>query len=206
MMARARALLAAALAIAALVVLALLSRITWRSSDPEAAELRLSWRIPAPSYRQCRPPTEAELGGVLPHMRPSEVCTDMAIPFRLTVQLDGDTLHSEPVAKSGPRARTITIYRSFPVSPGSYALDVAFLPETQPGIERGGGAAAGSTASDPVDSPQDLAMTLSARVAAGPREVILVSPDEGGRLRVEGGLQPLPSTQTIVNHTLQEVR
>ena len=206
MMARARRVLAAALAIAALVVLALLSQVTWRSSGPDAAELRLSWRIPAPSYRQCRPPTEAELGGVLPHMRPSEVCTDVAIPFRLTVQLNGDTLHSEPVAKSGPRARTITIYRSFPVSPGSYTLDVAFLPETQPGIERGVGAATRTAASDPVDSPLDLAMTLSARVAAGPREVILVSPDERGRLRVEGGLRIPSSTRKNVNHTLQNVK
>ena len=181
----ARRLVAAALAIAALVVLALLSQITWRSSVPDAAQLRLSWRMPAPSYRHCRPPTEAELSGVLPHMRPSEVCTDVAIPLRLTVQLNGDTLHSEPVAKSGPRARTITIYRSFPVSPGSYALDVAFLPETQPGIGPGGvDAATRTTASDSVDSAQDLVMTLSTLVAAGPREVILVSPDEGGRLRV----------------------
>ena len=208
MMARARRLMAAALAIAALVALAFLSRITWRSSVPDAAELRLSWRIPAPSYRHCRPPTEAELSGVLPHMRPSEVCTDVAIPFRLTVQLNGDTLHSEPVAKSGPRARTITIHRSFPVSPGSYALDVEFLPETQPGIDRGGGggAAKGTAASDSVDSPQHLAMTLSARVAAGPREVILVSPDERGRLRVEGGLRALPPTRKTVNHTLQNVK
>lgn len=206
MMARARRVLAAALAIAALVALALLSRFSWRSSAPDAAELRLSWRIPVPSYRQCRPPTEAELGGVLPHMRPSEVCTDVAIPFRLTVQLNGDTLHSEPVAKSGPRARTITIYRSFPVSPGSYALDVAFLPESQTGIERGGGAAARTAASDSLGSPQHLAMTLSARVAAGPREVILVAPDERGRLRVEGGLRALPPTRKTVNRTLQNVK
>ena len=184
-MARTRRLVAAALAIGALAVLALLSRITWRSPVPDAAELRLSWRMPAPSRRHCQPPREAELGGVLPHMRPSEVCTDIAIPFRLTVQLNGDTLHSEPVAKSGPRARTITIYRSFPMSPGSYALDVAFLPETQPGIERGGrGTASGTTASDSVDSPQDLAMTLSAAVSAVAGDVILVSPDERGHLQV----------------------
>ncbi|MCY4398483.1 MAG: hypothetical protein OXE96_03935 [Gemmatimonadetes bacterium] len=164
-MARARQVAAASLAIAALVVLSLLSRVTWRSSVPDAAELRLSWRISAPSHRQCRPPTEAELSGVLPHMRPSEVCTDAAIPFRLTVRLNGDTLHSEPVERSGPRARTITIYRSFPVSPGSHALDVTFLPDPQP-----------------VDSLQDLAMTLSDRVVAGPGEVILVSPDETGGL------------------------
>lgn len=186
MMVPARRLVAAALAIAALVALALLSRTTWRSSLPDAAELRLSWRIPAPSYSHCRPPTEAELGGVLPHMRPSEVCTDVAIPFRLTVQLNGDTLHSGPVARSGPRARTITIYRSFPVSPGSYALDVAFLPETQPGIGRGDvDATTGAAASDSVDSsPQDLAMTLSTTVFAVAGDVVLVSPDARGRLRV----------------------
>lgn len=181
----ARHLVAAGLAIAAVVSLALLSRVPWRSSVPDAAQLRLSWRIPASSYRNCRPPTEAELSGVLPHMRPSEVCTDVAVPFRLTVRLNGDTLHSEPVEKSGPRARTITIYRIFPVSPGSYSLDVAFLPETQPGIERGVvDAATRTTASDSVDSPQDLAMTLITWVTAGPREVILVSPDERGRLQV----------------------
>lgn len=191
MMARARQAVAAALAIAALVVLVLLSRVTWRSSVADAAELRLSWRIPAPSYRQCRPPTEAELSGVLPHMRPSEVCTDTAIPFRLTVQLNGDTLHSEPIAKSGPRARTITIYRSFPVSPGSYALDVAFLPETQPDIEPGVmDAATRNTDSDSVDSPRDLAMTLSTRVTAGPREVILVSPDANGQLSADSPTGP----------------
>ena len=183
MMARARQVGAASLAIAALVVLALLSRVTWRSSVPDAAELRLSWLIPAPSHRQCRPPTEAELSGVLPHMRPSEVCTDAAIPFRLTIRLNGDTLHSEPVERSGPRVRTITIYRSFPVSPGSHALNVTFLPDPQPEIEGAvAEAAARNSASDSVDSSQDLAMTLSTRMAVAPRDVVLVSLDADGRL------------------------
>ena len=173
MMARARQVTAAALTIAVLAVLVLLSRVTWRAADPDAAELRLSWRIPAPSYRQCRPPTEAELSGVLPHMRPTEVCSDTPIPFRLTIRLNGDTLHAEPVERSGRRGRTITIYRSFPVSPGSYALDVALLPELPPDMER---------ADADTESPQDLAMTLSAMVSAGPGDVILVSPDENGRL------------------------
>lgn len=172
-MARARQVTAAALAIAALAALVLLSGVPWRSSDSDAVELRLSWRIPAPSYRQCRPPTEAELSGVLPHMRPSEVCTDTAIPYRLTIQLNGDTLHSEPVERSGPRVRTITIYRKFPISPGSHSLNVALLPELPPDMERLDGAA---------DAPPDLAMTLRAEVSAGPGEVVLVSLDEDGRL------------------------
>lgn len=161
---RTRHVVAAVLAIAALAALLLLSRVAWRGSDPDVAELRLSWRIPAPSDRQCRPPTEAELRGVLPHMRPAEVCTDTRVPFRLTIRLNGDTLRSEPVADSGRRARTMTIYRSFTIPPGSHALDVAFLPELPPGTEGGFG------------------MTLATRVSAGPGEVILVSLDENGRL------------------------
>lgn len=187
MMDWARRVAAVALASAALVALVLLSRVTWRSSDPDAAELRLSWRIPAPSYRDCRPPTEAELSGVLPHMRPSEVCTDTAIPFRLTIRLNGDTLHSEPVARSGPRARTMTIYRSFAVSPGDYALDVAFLPELPPENGRSDvDARTRIAASDSANSLQDLAMTLGTRVSAGSGDVILVSRDEDGRLSAIG--------------------
>ena len=182
-MARVRQVTAAALAIAALLAMVLLSRVTWRSSDPDTAKLRVSWRIPAPSHRECRPPTEAELNGILSHMRPSEVCTDEAIPFRLTIQLNGDTLHTEPVEKSGSRARTITVYRSFLVSPGGHALDVAFLPELSSGMEPGVVIASSTdSASDPADSPQDLAMTLRTRVSAAPGDVILVSPDENGRL------------------------
>ena len=101
-------------------------------------------------------------------MRPTEVCTDTAIPFRLTIRLNGDTLHSEPVTGSGRRARTMTVYRSFTVPPGTYALDVAFLPELPPGMERG----------------EPESMTLDTRVSAGPGEVVLVSPDEDGRLSV----------------------
>ena len=172
MMDRAHYAVAAALAIAGLAALVLLSRAAWQAADPDLAELRLSWRIPTPSYRQCRPPTEAELRGVLPHMRPTEVCSDTAIPFRLTVRLNGDTLHSEPVTGSGRRARTMTIYRSFSVPAGSYALEVALLPEMPPGMERGVSEAEG--------------MTLGTRVSAGPGEVILVSPDEDGRLSVIG--------------------
>lgn len=187
MMDWARRMAAVALASAALVALVLLSRVTWRSSDPDAAELRLSWRIPAPSYRECRPPTEAEVSGLLPHMRPSEVCTDTAIPFRLTIRLNGYTLHSEPVARSGPRARTMTIYQSFAVSPGDYALDVAFLPELP--AENGRSdvdARTRTAASDSANSPQDLAMTLATPVSAGPGDVILVARDEDGGLSAIG--------------------
>ncbi|MDE2980961.1 MAG: hypothetical protein OXU74_07170 [Gemmatimonadota bacterium] len=169
------------------VVLAtvILSRVAWQSADPDTAELRLSWRIPAPARQECRPPTEAELRDVLPHMRPAEVCTDEAIPFRLTIALDGDTLLSEPIVRSGPRARTITVFRSFRIPAGSYALEVAFLPELPPGPERGvTDAPARGSVPESVSAQQDLATTLRTRVFADPGDVILISPDETGQLVV----------------------
>lgn len=176
----------AVLTAAAVLVMVSLSRINWPNTDPDGAVLRLSWRIPAPSHRQCRPPTEAELSGVLPHMRPTEICSDEPIPFHLGVQLDGDTLHSGPVERAGSRARTITVYRSFAISPGYHVLGVAFLPETPQGTEPGApivpsppDSAAGSAG-----FPRDLAMTLDTTVSAAPGDVILVSPDENGRLFV----------------------
>ena len=182
-MAGARRVAGAGLAIAALAALALLSRVPWQSSDPDTAELRVSWRVPAPSHRRCRAPTEAELSGVLPHMRPSEICSDEAIPFHLAIRLNGDTLHSGTVERSGPRARTVTVYESFAVPPGSHDLEVAFLPEPPPEGEPG---VAGdpTSAPDPADPERNLAMTLSATVFAAPGDVILVSPDERGRLFV----------------------
>lgn len=172
-------------AVGVLLVTVVLSRVAWQGADPDAAELRLSWRIPAPARQECRPPTEAELRNVLPHMRPTEICTDEAIPFRLTIALDGDTLLSERIVRSSARARTITVFRSFRISPGSYALEVAFLPELPPRLERGvTDAPDGDSASEPAQSPLDLATTLRARVSADPGDVILISPDENGQLAV----------------------
>jgi len=172
-------------AVGVLLATVVLSRVAWQSAEPDAAELRLSWRIPAPARQECRPPTEAELSDVLPHMRPTEICTDEAIPFRLTIALDGDTLLSEPIVRSGPRARTIAVFRSFRISPGSYALEVAFLPETPTGSDHGvADAPALDSTSESVSSPQDLATTLRTRISADPGDVILISPDENGQLVV----------------------
>ena len=162
-----RGLMAALLAMAGVLAMAGLSRVEWRNPPSEAAELRVSWRIPAPSDRQCRPPTDAELEGVLPHMRPAEVCPDEAVPYRLTVLLDGDTLRSGPVAGAGGRARAITVYERFAIPPGRHAITVGFVPEA-------------------ANAPETLAMTLNANLFAAPGDVVLVTPDDNGRLGVSG--------------------
>ena len=58
------------------------------------------------------------------------------------------------------------------MSPGSYDLDVAFVPD----------AATPGPAPDSAGMARDFAMTLRAAVTAGPGDVILVSADENGRL------------------------
>lgn len=170
-------------AVGVLLATVILSRVAWQSAEPDIAELRLSWRIPAPARQECRPPTEAELSGVLPHMRPREVCTDEAIPFRLTIALNGDTLLSEPIVRSSPRARTITVFRSFRIPPGSHALALDFLPELPPGPELViADAPARDSAAESAPPPPDVATTLRTRVSADPGDVILISADENGQL------------------------
>lgn len=73
------------------------------------------------------------------------------------------------------------------MSPGDYALAVAFLPELPPENGRTDVDARTRTAApDSTGFPQDLAMTLATRVSAGPGDVILVSRDEDGRLSAIG--------------------
>ena len=176
------------LAAGVLLALATLSEVAWQgAADVNAAELRLSWRVPAPATRQCRPPTEEELSGVAPHMRPTEVCTDEAVPFHLAVQLDGDTLHSEPVERAGPRARAVTVYTSFAVPPGSRRLRVEFVPQTAGGADGDAETVPPADSSVGAGSLPDLAMTLDITVSAAPGDVILVFRDEGGRLGVATG-------------------
>ena len=168
----------AALAAAGILAAVGLSRVPWRNPAAEMAELRISWRIPAPTNRRCRPPTEAELEGVLPHMRPSEICTNEAVPFWLDVVVDGDTLRSGPLARAGARARSVTVYERFAIPPGSQGLTVEFRP-----------AAAGRPSRGVLPSPpsDSLAMTLSTDVFVAPGDVILVARGDDGRLEVSGG-------------------
>ena len=163
---------AAALAAGAMVVIVFMSQVPWRGPGSEGSELRVSWRMPAPSLRHCRPPTQAELEGVPGHMRPSEICNEETVPFGLIVLIDGDTLHAGPAWHPGRRARTLAVYERFPLPAGSHALEVSFVPDS-PRVD---------AASPQMDSVQALATTLSARVVAAPGDVVLVTRSDNGRL------------------------
>lgn len=166
---------AAALAAGAMVVIVFLSWVPWRGPEGDRSELRVSWRIPAPSLRHCRPPTEAELEGVPGHMRPSEICNEETVAFHLTLLIGGDTLRAGPTRLTGRRARTLAVYERFPIPAGSHALEVSFVPASSPGLD---------AASPQMDSVRALGTTMSTRVVAAPGHVVLVTRDDSGRLVV----------------------
>ena len=113
------------LGVVAAAVLAGLSRVPVDlGPDEPTSELRLSWRALAPTEEQCRPPTEAELSGLPAHMRPQEVCEGGAVPYDLTVSIDGEELRRGPASTSGER--TVTVYESYAVTPGEHDVLVTF--------------------------------------------------------------------------------
>ncbi len=166
--------LGAAVALAGMLALARLSNLAWEAPGGDLALLRLSWRVPTPATRQCRPPTPAELEGVLPHMRPTEVCVEHTYALRLTTLLDNDTMEAAVIGQGGAHARTITVYRSYPVPPGAYRIQVSLRPDVSP---------AGPPTNEAMDA---LDMTVADNVAMSPGQVVLVTRGVSGQLEIAG--------------------
>ncbi len=164
--------LAVALALGAPFALASLSEVEWTPPGSDMAELRVSWRQPAPIERTCRPPTAAEIEGVPAHMRPAEVCEERALELRVTVVLDGDTVHTAPIGSRGRRARAATVYETFAMPPGERRIEVSIEPDSA--LEGDGGARASDT----------LRTSLVAQATAAPGAVVVVTRGADGALAV----------------------
>ena len=160
--------LAALVAAAILFAMLLLSDVTWRAAHEDAAELRVSWRLTAPTSESCRPPTEEEIASLPAHMRPQEICSGGAVPFFLRVVLDGDTLRSGPADPAMGRSdRTVSVFETYPIDAGSHEVDVAIWPD-----------------SSVADLPPGLERRLTTRLEVEGREVVLVTLGEGADLVV----------------------
>lgn len=167
-MSPARRFVAAAAGGAVLCLVVLLSRVPWQPSTGTKAELRVSLRRPVVATEQCRPPTEDEVRGIPPHMRPLEVCSGDVVPFTLRVVLDGDTLARHPVRPSGGRrGRTLSVFETYSLRPGAHEVEVAFWPD-----------------SSAVELPTGLALALRASLSLSGGEVALVTQGEDGGLVV----------------------
>ncbi len=156
------------LAVGALVCFAVVagSQVPWVASASDEAIVRLSWRAVLPTVEDCRPPTDEDLRGIPPHMRPAEVCSGSPVPFRLEFTLDGQRLIDERVAGSGARGdRPMYVFEEFSVEPGVHRVDLTFAPDT-------------------AETARAPGTHLVRELRIGSREVVLLTRDASGRLTV----------------------
>jgi hypothetical protein len=145
------------------------SQVPYRVTPEEAGRARFSWRAPPPRVEACRPPTEEELLGLPPHLRPEEVCEGRSLPFRLEVEIDGETALEREIRPSGARHdRPVYVRHELPLSPGAYRLVVRFEVADAEGTA--------AAAIEPLH--------LDVRVELGPRQVLLVTRTDQGLVLV----------------------
>lgn len=127
-----RRIAAVLIAAAAIVALAALSRVPYRSEPDGRSLLRLSWRARGETLARCRRATPAELEGVPAHMRQPTICEGAHVaPYRLRVVIDGAVRHDARATGSGiPGDRPMYILEEFALSPGRHHLEVRFEKES----------------------------------------------------------------------------
>lgn len=127
-----RRVLAAGLAAAALAATAVLSQLP-AGATPEHGAIRLAWRLPGQSWRDCRPLTPTEIARLPAHMRRTEECRTVYLHYRLRVWLDGRAAVDRPVAPLGARGdRPLYVEADLTAAPGRHALRVEFVPVEDP--------------------------------------------------------------------------
>lgn len=121
---------AAALAIFAAVALASRAEL---GTPPRRSELRLALRAERARLEVCRQRSAEELARLPAHLRALEDCDELAIDYRLTVDIDGEKLLDQVVSHRGVRrTRPLAIEQALAVSPGEHRVGLAFAPILPP--------------------------------------------------------------------------
>ena len=127
-----RVALAVAATVASLAAVAWLSRVE-AGRVPDHSVVRLAWRLPGQSYRECRPLTPEEIASRPQHMRQTEECETVYLTYRLRVTLGGTIVVDRAIAPLGARGdRPLFVEHDIRTEPGTHALQVEFLPEQDP--------------------------------------------------------------------------
>lgn len=125
--------IAVAVAILATVAIGALTRVPYTVGDGELAAVRLTWRMQGKAVEDCRTLSEEELAALPAHMRQPEVCETYVPPYRLRVEIDGETIENILVLAGGAHEnRPIYVYSELRVQPGTHDLRVEFEQESQP--------------------------------------------------------------------------
>ncbi len=118
----------AAFTVLLFVVVAALGQIPFGEVPPEAY-LRLALRTTKARVETCRDRTPEELEALAVHMRRPRVCQWHAIPHRLHVQLDGETVFDRVLEPQGARNdRPLAFDQQIALAPGPAKLAVSFKP------------------------------------------------------------------------------
>jgi hypothetical protein len=152
------------------------SRIPTEFAAADSGLVRLAWRTLGERVRTCRQLTPEELRRIPTHMRRTEECTSLALPYRLTVKLDGREVLNVLVHAAGARQdRPMFVFREFPVASGDLRLSVEYQRAEDPPA---GAEAVGET-------PPRLELDTTLRLHA--REIVVVTYDpDWKRLSLQG--------------------
>jgi hypothetical protein len=122
----------AAAALAVFCGVALAARVeVGRRADH--AELRLALRATGARLELFRERSDAELARLPAHLRQRRVREDLAIDYRLTVEIDGVRRLERLLAHRGVRrTRPLTLDEALVVAPGRRLVEVAFVPIRPP--------------------------------------------------------------------------
>ncbi|HJQ67203.1 MAG TPA: hypothetical protein VJ816_12530 [Gemmatimonadales bacterium] len=160
-----------------LVLVRLLSFLTYSSEHGTDAIVRLAWRARGETVRDCRRLTPAELAKLPVHMRQERVCEGRVLPYRLRVELDNVKVVDRLIHGAGVREdRPLYVLQDLPVRQGVHRLAVAFA------LERSSSAAPDrhgeeeEAESQRLATPAQLAFDTTLTVAT--RRILLVTYDE----------------------------
>jgi len=92
--------------------------------------LRLAWRMSGAQVRLCRERSQEDLLRLPPHMRQAKACDDIAVPYRLSLRLNGEERLERVVHPRGAKSdRPIYVAEDIWLAPGAYRIEVRFEPD-----------------------------------------------------------------------------
>jgi hypothetical protein len=178
-----------ALGLAFTFALAALSRVPYSIEPGDDALIRLSWRTATAFVEECRTVSPEELERMPVHMRREQICEGRLLPYRLEVELDGETVINNWVHGAGARQdRPLSVFQEIRVRPGAHHVRVRWIPDVRPGIGDATGddaSAASARANAESATPQRArneqevppALELETTLRLEPRDVALFTYD-----------------------------
>ena len=101
------------------------TRVGYQGEADEHALLRLSWRMRGERIENCRDRTPAELAALPVHMRTPRICETRAVPYRITLRIDGGPTDTTVLMPAGAKHdRPIYVLRDVALMPGHHRVTI----------------------------------------------------------------------------------